>query len=428
MNLADGRLLEDEEKRTVLEHLDERIARTLENGRLSPQTVIDACDALSQSLSAEEHLPALLELGFDPEVARDSLLEVKEMLGRDCLAAKLEAELGGHYWEPKQYTPQNRGEPVVERIAPLGVLLHIAAGNADGLPVFSVIEGLLAGNINILKLPGTGDPISGAVIMRLIEIEPALSDYIYVFDYSSGELEAIKKLADVSDAVVIWGGDAAVGAVRSLLSPETKIIEWGHKLSFAYVTEGGMRDADLSGLTHNICRTNQLFCTSCQGIFIDTDQMETVYRFCERFLKILEETAKQYSAKIDIGLQAQTTLRLYTESLDSLYREKRIFKGDGCSVIACADQVLESGMMHRSVWVKRLPRRELLRTLKPYKNHLHTVGLLCADSERAELSDLLCKTGVVRVTKGENMSSPYCGCAHDGEYPLRRYTKIVSYE
>ena len=33
--------------------------------------------------------------------------------------------------------------------------------------------------------------------------------------------------------------------------------------------------------------------------------------------------------------------------------------------------------------------------------------------------------GGVRVTSGENMSSLYCGSPHDGEFPLRRYTKTA---
>jgi len=54
------------------------------------------------------------------------------------------------------------------------------------------------------------------------------------------------------------------------------------------------------------------------------------------------------------------------------------------------------------------------------------MGLLCSQSELGALSDMLFKTGIVRVCSGENMSSSYCGAPHDGEYPLRRYTKIVN--
>ena len=75
--------------------------------------------------------------------------------------------------------------------SPMGTLLHITAGNMEGLPVFSIVEGLLTGNVNILKLPGNDGGLSMDIILRLIRLEPALADYIYVFDTSSGDLPAM---------------------------------------------------------------------------------------------------------------------------------------------------------------------------------------------------------------------------------------------
>ena len=113
---------------------------------------------------------------------------------------------------------------------PLGTLLHIAAGNVDGLPAFSLAEGLLTGNINIVKLPQADDGLSLMIITTLIEIEPALSDFIYVFDTPSDDLPAMKRMADMADGIVVWGGDAAVSAVRQFAPAGAKLIEWGHKL------------------------------------------------------------------------------------------------------------------------------------------------------------------------------------------------------
>lgn len=52
-------------------------------------------------------------------------------------------------------------------ILPLGTLLHITAGNMEGLPVFSIVEGLLTGNVNILKLPGNDGGLSMDIICVL---------------------------------------------------------------------------------------------------------------------------------------------------------------------------------------------------------------------------------------------------------------------
>lgn len=427
MNLAGGKIIRDEDRQTALDELEGRVLQTLAKERLNPQTVLDACDALSASLS-DKHLPLIMQLGYDREAASEYLQEVKTMLSRDYLSRKLETELGPFYDKDRQYIPLDRTQPVTERRMPVGVILHIAAGNADGLPAFTVIEGLLAGNINILKLPSHADPVSGQILMALIEKEPVLADYIYVFDYTSKDLEAMKKMAELADAVVVWGSDAAVAAVRQMVQPDTRIIEWGHKISFAYLTESGMTEENLRQLAEHICKTDQLLCSSCQGIFIDTDDMDTVNQFCERFIEILEAASQKYPRTLELGLQAEVSLQMQNEELESVFNGNKLYRKEGCSVIAASDHLLEVSAMFRNCRVKRLPRRDLLSVLRPYKNHLQTVGLLCSASEKQELADMLMKTGVVRVTDGGHMSSMYCGAPHDGEYSLQRYTKLVTLE
>ena len=84
--------------------------------------------------------------------------------------------------------------------------------------------------------------------------------------------------------------------------------------------------------------------------------------------------------------------------------------------------------MFRHCWVKPLPRHRLLSELSSYKNHLQTVALICDKKDRPTLETVLLRTGIVRITNGENMSQVYCGMPHDGEFALRRYVKIASYE
>lgn len=428
MNIVDGKVLDREESLVALDRLPEMVLQTLAGERLDPGLVIAACDRLSNRLNEEEHLPLLLSLGIDEGQAREQLAQAKAMLSEPYLREKVRAELGDDLYKVREYMPLDRAKPVREQVLPLGVLLHIAAGNAQGLPVFSVIEGLLTGNINILKLPGTGDDISAQLLLALGQIEPRLWRYIYVFDYPSEEVELIKKMTDVADAIVVWGGDAAVRAVRQLASTETKIIEWGHKVSFAYVTEAGQDDEQLTQLARNICATDQLLCNSCQGIFLDTGDMAVVHRFCQRFVEVLARVSETYPRRYAPSLQAQVTLHLRSERIETLFGEKRLYQAEGCSVIACADSDPESSIMFRNPWVKRLPRDEILPRLRRHKNHLQTVALLCGAAERPALAETFSRTGITRVVLPANMSRTYCGAPHDGEYALRRYTKVVSWE
>jgi hypothetical protein len=208
--------------------------------------------------------------------------------------------------------------------------------------------------------------------------------------------------------------------------PNVKLIEWGHKVSFAYVTAAGMHQAGFEGLARNIAETGQLLCSSIQGIYVDTGNMDDVHRFCAQFLPVLENAMRQARPDDGIGLQAQLALKLMSEELEAIFTGSRVYRGQRCSLTAYADNTLDTSLQFGNAWVKPLRRADLLITLRPHKNFLQTVGLVCAPEERRDISEILLRAGAVRVCPGEYMSQGYPGEPHDGEYPLRRYTKIVT--
>lgn len=425
MNLVNGKPVDGAEARKVLETLRERIAATLEKPLLPVEAVLDACGALAQS-AGEEHAALLRAAGLGEAKSREYVREAKEMLRRETLLRRLRIELGEDFASGKRIVLQD-GRTVTERLYPLGVLFHIAAGNQYGLAFYSVVEGLLTGNINIVKLPSGDDGLTAMIFMELFRIEPRLREYVYLFDFPSGDTQALAKMAEVSDAIAVWGGDRAVCAARRLAGADMKVVEWGHKLSFAYVTARGMEEEALKGVAQNMVSTNQLLCSSCQGIFVDTDSMEEIYAFCERFLPILCACREEGEALTD-EIRAQMGIRVYTEELEAIYRPCRVFRGENASIAAYGDETLETAAGFGNCWVRPLPHGDMLRVLKPYKNHLQTAALLCAPEEKAALTERLFRCGIVRVADGKNMSGVYPGAAHDGEYPLRRYMRIVSDE
>lgn len=84
--------------------------------------------------------------------------------------------------------------------------------------------------------------------------------------------------------------------------------------------------------------------------------------------------------------------------------------------------------MEGNVLVKLLPREELLPTLRRRKGTLQTAGLICSPEKREALTGLLARAGLTRVTRAGGMSASFPGEAHDGEYPLRRYVRMVDVE
>ncbi|MDL2236722.1 acyl-CoA reductase [Christensenellaceae bacterium OttesenSCG-928-K19] len=427
MNLAFGKIIDQKERAEIVGALDMFTSKTLSQKTLVPSIVINACDRLARSIGTE-HIELLLSLGIPKKQGIQYLEEAKTMLNRDYLLFRLEKELGPSYMEENNFTTGDETLAVTEKLYPLGVLLHITAGNQYGLALYSVIEGLLTGNINIVKLSSDDDGLSGFALQELIHMEPLLADYIYLFDYPSTDTKAIGKLIDVSNAIIVWGGDRAVQAVRKMTSPLTQIIEWGHKISFAYATKPGMTKESLTGLAQNIVQTNQLLCSSCQGIYLDTESMDDIYDFCDYFLPILDDCRKNQRLELPMEIRAQNSIQIYTESLESIETPCKVFKGAHTSIVAYENNKLDISIMHGNCWVKRLPSHDIVKILQPNKNHLQTAALLCGDIERNHITNQLLKAGVVRITDGANMSKIYRGATHDGYYPLRKYMRVVSIE
>ncbi len=426
MIFSNGQFFEREDE--VLDGLPHAIEQALEGPELHPEFTISAYDRLAKRAQAGEFDSLIETLDLDPPLREAQIQSAIQLLCRESLEAMLEVQLGKQPFTPHSVSPPFASRRLIKRRRPLGVLFHIAAGNMDGLPVFTVVEGLLTGNINLLKLPSVDNGVSVRLLHELVLEEPRLAPFIHVFDTPSEDLTVLQRLASLADGIVVWGGAGAVSSVRALAPVGAKLIEWGHRLSFAYITREGEREEELAGLARHIMQTKQLLCSSCQTIFLDREQSE-MHAFAERFLPILEREAARYPVR-DMGALANVTLNRMTERMEHAagYRTKTVLVGKGCSLTLGEDDRLEVSLQYGNPLIKCLPRERLIQALRPYRGVLQTAGLLCGAGEQQELTELLFRAGVVRVTKGARMSQGSCCDAHDGAYPLERYTRVVEYE
>lgn len=417
MIFANGSILPDSELEVVLSRLERELPQILSGPPLEAGTVLDALEALGNELDSGALDPLIAQ--FAPPGAREELDRVRPQIGRAALEERLDLELGG-LSGPR---PFGRAE-----VRPLGVLLHIAPGNMAGLPAFTAAEGLLTGNVNVVKLPHGDRGLTLAVFQKLTELEPDLSPYLYAFDIPSKDTASLGWLAALADGIVTWGGDGAVSAMRELAPAGCRLIEWGHRLSFAYLS--GWEGADLSALAEHIVSTGGLLCSSCQVIFLDTEYLSVGEQFCKKFLPVLEKAAaSRYKTP---GQAAQAALYARETALEQVVdragSDDLNFPGQCCSLTLRRDCELELSHLHGNVLVKRLPRGEIIPTLRRQRGRLQTAGLLCPEGAREELIALLARAGVNRITAPGHMSHTFPLEAHDGEYPLRRYVRVVDVE
>ena len=417
MILYKGEVYENKEQERLISSLKEDMLSTLENNKtLSYNAVIDACDKLYQRVMNHEFDHIVLPLLDMVNMPYSQFERYAKYFSKEGLLKKIEYELGDLKNGKLELDENNE-----RYYEPLGILFHIAAGNVDLLPAYSVVEGLLVGNINILKLPTGDNGMSIMLLQELIKESPILKDYIYVFDVPSTEIETIKELANMADATIVWGGDMAQKAARTFVDIHSSIISWGHKISFSYVDEN-VTDEELKALCESVCATNQLFCSSCQGIYLNTDKEEDMKALANRLLPIFAKVSKEMGT-LPLTMKAKNTLLTYNEKLEG--KIDKVFTKDGVSILIKEDNTLELSYLFQNLWIKPLKKSEIIKVLKPNKNLLQTVSINKGLKEKEEIIGLLAKSGVTRITALGDNSRMLPGESHDGEYALRRYIRVV---
>ncbi|WP_285546773.1 acyl-CoA reductase [Streptomyces lavendulae] len=427
-----GAFIGDEEAGRRLAALPDAVGAALASV-LETETVLAACDALAGALRDPAHpvrarLAAHLPAGEDPAL----LAELGGLLDRRELTRKLRRELGGA--TPGRLDRADPRETVYEAWAPVGLVAHIAPGNAATVAPLSIVEGLLAGNVNVLKTSSADSLFTQHLMAELAALDPggALAARVIVLRFPSSRQEWLRLMCAPADAVAVWGGEGAVEGVAAHVPAGCRLVEWGHRISFAYLTADAWSDAGtLDALAADVCLHEQQACSSPQVVYLDTGDEGEVFAFAERFAAVLAArppAADASSALPDPAEAAEVTTTELVARLEEHLGLTRVFAAPDGSwrVMADTRSPLTASPLHRSVWVKPLPRERLIATLRPMRRYLQTAGLAGSTTDIAELSRTVLAAGVTRVTPVGAMLESYAGEPHDGVYALQRYSRRVA--
>ncbi len=366
----------------------------------------------------------LAELGLTQSEAHAAREGAAEILHRDALHRKIRRELGGL---PLEITRPRARESALEGWLPVGVLGHVTSANDPMLPFLSAVEGLITGNINLVKTARG----AGAVAMELAEalcaIDPSLCPYIHVYPISSQDEATLSALFSLCDAIAVWGSDAAVAGVRKLTPPGTPVIAWGHRISFAYVSAAGRSAAALEGIARDVCANEQQACSAPQLVYYETEDRDELLAFAREMHAALSATSPQYPLHdIADAEQAEITTQLELAHCAETLGDMAVLASPDFRVLVGFDREPEPSPLYRTLRVKALPRGAIIETFRPYRAYLQSVGLAATAGEVAELSPLFFRAGATRIVPPGHMLDGYVGEPHDGVYALGRYVRRVS--
>ncbi len=374
----------------------------------------------------EELLPG--STGFSLPMIQMGMQEIPFVLNAENLRKKLKAELGNT--EREGQWSWGASSKTALCLSPLGVILHVLSGNVFLVGMGSLVEGLITGNVSILKRSsGEGDFMEALVrSVQELDTDGVVSKSFAILDYPSSAVDVIAAWKKEVDALVVWGGETAVKAYRNDLPARSRFIVFGPKISLALVTTAGLNQfgtkETAKRLADELAIWDQNACTAPQVCF--AEGKETAMALA----KALAQAMAQKEIDIPAGpADPQTAveiqkLRSVAEIAEARHTGK-VYESPGnvaWTVIVDEKLGIESSPLHRTIRIVAASSlNSIYQEVETVRGYLQTVGVMAADDELQSVATSLSHSGAVRILELGQMAGGEIEDPHDGAYDLPHY-------
>jgi len=175
--------------------------------------------------------------GFDAEMVR---LGLNAYL-KTFRAPQLQRFVAEDFSNPKlldEFQPRAKGG-MARALGP-ELLVHVWAGNVPGLPLWSLVCGLLVKAPAIGKV-ASAEPLFASLFARLLaEVEPRLAEVLAIVWFKGGDTASERALFAEADTVLAYGGNDTLTALRQQVPVSTRFLPHGHKLSVGLVSAAAL--------------------------------------------------------------------------------------------------------------------------------------------------------------------------------------------
>ena len=380
--------------------------------------------------SALEHLH--ITTGFSQE-----MLE----LGMDELVWSLDPEI-----LEKKYLTETNQIPLVygekyNRINgtsltnyPLGTLFHVLSGNVFLVGPGSLIEGLVTGNVNILKLPSEETFFLPYFLesLKAVDDDGILTGSIATVNFSSSENEIMNIFKNQADGIVVWGGESAAKAYRNDLPARTKLILFGPKLSFSLVTGAGVSELGIKTVAENLAKElviwDQQACTAPQVCYVEKGMLPELMSQTSEALKSLQKKLPPGSVNPDAAVEIRKIRGVaeVRESLSSAILIDSGHKSLSYTLYSDTNLELEPSPLSRTIkFVEYKNPTDVFNSICELRGYLQTVGIACGSKEWSFFRSELSKIGALRILELGQMSGGEIDDPHDGLFDLPQLVNTV---
>ena len=367
--------------------------------------------------------------GFSAATLASGLDAFFRQLTRDNFHTLLEQDLG-HSRRLDGFVAgvaEQKSNRVAIATAP-GFLVHVSAGNLPVPALMSMVLGALARSAQFVKC-ATGTALLPRLFAHsLYDADPKLGACLEIAEWPGGDHTLADALFSEADCVTATGTDRTLEAVRLRLPPKTRFVGYGHRVSFAYVT-----NQVLSGLharkvvqraAADVIAWNQLGCLSPHVIYVEGGGQLSAEQFAEFLAQELErrevsEPRGEVPVEVAAGIAARRSVYEVRAAHSPDTRHWCSRNSTAWTVVFEADPRFQLSCLNRFIYVKGVQNlTEALQSADTVKGQVSTVGLAATEDKAQELATELAHWGVSRVCLLGQMQDPPLTWRHDGRPAL----------
>jgi len=210
-----------------------------------------------------------------------------------------------------------------------GVILHIAPSNVPVNFAYSMVAGILSGNVNIVRVPSKPFEQIDLICDALKQVS-ALSEFdvfnkrlfLIKYDRSSNITSLLSSICDIR---VIWGGDETIAQIRkSELPPRSYDITFADRYSLAAINADKLIDAiNIDKVAEDFYNDTYLFdqngC-SAPHLILWTGKHDAIVRAKEMFWKAVQNRLVNYEISPILSVDKLSALYLMSTQYVDLQR------------------------------------------------------------------------------------------------------------
>ena len=316
---------------------------------------------------------------------------------------------------------------VVKAVGP-DVMVHIWAGNVPGLPLWSLIAGLLVKAGSIGKVASAEPLFAGWFARVLGEIDPRLADCLAVVWWKGGDEAPERALLRQADLVLAYGGVNALEQIRNRVPATTRFLGFGHKISFGMIAREALDPRKVWGIAHraahDVVRYDQQGCYSPQVFFVERGGRTSPREFSQYLAHELAAFEHKFPRRRlsfnESGNVAAWRNAEETKSLTQVDRQIWHDAAGAWSVVHVEEpEGLAPSGLNRTIRVVAVDAlADAIPRLAPFRAYLQTVGLAAPPQDLYRIGALLGDAGVTRICALGDMTAPEAGWHHDGRFNL----------